>query len=648
MNKTYKLSTLLSSMPLVLLYRLLLVMILYTIARGIFYFYNVEHLHFADRAEVLYAFWGGLRFDLSAMLYVNALVLLLHLLPIPWKYNSTYQRVCSWIYWLFNIPAFILNLGDVIYYRFTGGRTTLSVFSEFSNENPLHFLRFFIDYWHLTLTGLVLIALWVWLYRLVKPAQALPLRTLPFYTLSTLTLALATYLSIGGLRGGFLRVTRPIAPNHASAYTSRPEQRAMVLNTPFTMIRLAGKEALPRYSYFSQEEGHKLFNAEQKTDTSSPLYATFRGRNVVIIIWESLAREWVGTLNQDIEGYEGFTPFVDSLMRQSYYFVRASASGTKSIDAMPNIFASIPRPITPFVSSPYSGNRVNSIAMFARKYGYKTRFYHNAPNGSMGFDAMARQLGFEEYRGKDEYNNDEDYDGYWGIWDEEFLQYIAQDLNNLPQPFLASEFTTSSHSPFIIPERYHSRFPEGQVPMHRSIRYSDYALEQFFKLAKKQPWYENTLFVITADHAVQGWLDEYKNSVGAHAIPLIIFDPQGKLQGVDSTTLAQQADIFPTLMSLLGFDERFVSFGRSIFTNDSAQNFSINCLDNAYQMQQGDYVLQFDGTRVLGLYNVRQDRGLKHNLQDTQPVILQSMLPYMKAYLQDFSYRMHSNKLSLE
>ena len=455
-------SSLLHSSLVVLLYRLLLVMLFYSISRLVFYAYNQDLLHISDSASLLRIMRGGLTFDVSSMIYLNGLVMLLHLLPLPCKYNRGYQRWTTALYWLFNIPAFIFNLGDTIYYRFTGSRTTLSVFTEFANENPFQFLHFFTAYWHLTLIGVGLILLWVYAYSRLKVSQDLPFRGLRFYVASTISMLVVITLSVGAMRGGFTAFTRPIAPNHASVFISKPEQRAMVLNTPFVMIRLAGKQELPEYQYMSDAKMRELFNPVQQADTASLHYGEFKGRNVVIIIWESFAREWVGALNKDIPGYKGFTPFIDSLLKDSYFFYQATAGGTKSIDAMPSVLAGIQRPLIPFVSSVYSGNKLNSIASFAGRHGYSTRFYHNAPNGSMGFDAMANQLGYQSYRGKTEYNNDDDYDGHWGIWDEEFLQYIVRDLGTMKQPFLATEFTTSSHEPFNIPERYVARFPKGK------------------------------------------------------------------------------------------------------------------------------------------------------------------------------------------
>ena len=103
----------------------------------------------------------------------------------------------------------------------------------------------------------------------------------------------------------------------------------------------------------------------------------------------------------------------------------------------------------------------------------------------------------------------------------------------------------------------------------------------------------------------------------------------------------------PTLMALLGFTDKYVAYGQDIFA-DKANRFTINTIDNAFQIRQGDYLLQYDGTQVLGLYNVRQDRMLKHDLKAEKPEVVSRMLPLFQAFLQDFGQRMRGNKLSLD
>ena len=94
----------------------------------------------------------------------------------------------------------------------------------------------------------------------------------------------------------------------------------------------------------------------------------------------------------------------------------------------------------------------------------------------MRFDAFAYKVGFQKYYGKDEYNNNDDYDGQWGIFDEPFLDYFGKETSKLKEPFLSSVFTLSSHHPFTIPKKHKGEFPKGPSPFHETIGYVDYSL----------------------------------------------------------------------------------------------------------------------------------------------------------------------------
>lgn len=629
-----------------LLYRIVLVYLFYTLCRVAFGVYNYDLLQMNSWEAWARAFWGGVRFDTVSILYTNLLVIVLHLAPLRARTKRTYQRWLRTLYFVCNIPALILNVGDMVYYRFTMRRTTMSVFEEFANDGGWQFLSFVYEYWYATLLVVALAALWVYLYNRIQAREAVrQLSPKRFYALSVLGIVVVGVLVVAGIRGHGFGHMRPINTYFAASYIERPHQRALVLNTPFSLIRSIGRVGLRPLSYMSEGEARALFGARYEISSESPMFGAFSGRNVVVIIWESLAREWVGALNRDIAGYRGFTPFVDTLLGRSYYFDLAYAGASQSIDAMPAIFASVPRPVTSFVNSPYSGNQLCALPEVLRTHGYTTAFFHNAFNGSMYFDTFAQQIGFERYYGMNEYGNDANYDGRWGIWDEEFLQFFAHTLTELPQPFLASEFTTTSHQPFNVPDAFAAKHPVGSHPLHRPIRYTDYALERFFQTAARQPWYNNTLFIILADHAVPGEREEYKTSEGVFRIPIIFFDPRGELVGHNTTSVVQQADIYPTLMSLLGISQPIMAFGRDMFSGDDENRFAVNMIDGAYQMITQQYVLHYDTQRVLSLYDRVADPKLKRDLKDQRPEVVEQLLPRLQAYLQEFYDRMINNKL---
>ena len=123
-------------------------------------------------------------------------------------------------------------------------------------------------------------------------------------------------------------------------------------------------------------------------------------------------------------------------------------------------------------------------------------------------------------------------------------------------------FTVTSHHPFPIPDKHKGEFKEGCHPILKCVEYTDYALRQFFNEAKKQAWYENTLFVILGDHSGQGLTLEYNDYDGWYRIPMIVFDPQCAV-GRHESRIVQQTDLYPTIVDMLGTGDTIVCFGTS-------------------------------------------------------------------------------------
>jgi phosphoglycerol transferase MdoB-like AlkP superfamily enzyme len=373
--------------------------------------------------------------------------------------------------------------------------------------------------------------------------------------------------SVAAIRGGTDRTTRPITLGNATAYVSRPIEAAIVLNTPFCIIRTLGKSDIEKLSFFKdREEMARIYSPVHVKDSAliNQQEQTTR-KNVVVFILESFSREYSGYLNPP--GMQTFTPFLDSLMSQSLTCSLAYANGRKSVDAIPSVLGSIPSLEQSFALTPYALNRVEGLGNALKKAGYHTSFFHGAPDGSMGLDGMSRHFGFEHYYGKEEFGDNSQYDGYWGIWDEPFLQFFARTLDSFPQPFASAVFTLSSHHPFVIPKEYEGVFPRGSLPVHRCIGYADHALKRFFETAKESLWYENTLFVLVADHGTFSLINpQYQTDIESMAIPVVYHDPAGILveKGRLYDRYTQQIDIMPTVLDMLDHPYSFFAFGRSI------------------------------------------------------------------------------------
>lgn len=596
-------------------------------------------------------FRGSLLFDTSAILYTNSLYAIMLLIPLHLKEKAGWQKAAKWVFVVVNSLMVAANLADCVYFQYTGRRTTATVFSEFGNEGNIggiigvEFLR----HWYLVLLFLFVVwALWRF-YVIPKRRETKPL--IIYYTLQTLCLAAFVPCCIAGMRGGWTRAVRPITLSNANQYVDHPLEAGIVLNTPFSVIRTIGKKAFVTPNYLSEEEMNTLFSP-----VHTPKNSLSSKKNIVILIVESFGREYIGAYNKWLEGgkYKGYTPFVDSLINHSTTFLYSYCNGRKSIDGMPSILSGIPMFVEPFFLTPAAMNDVSSIAGELKDKGYYSAFFHGAENGSMGFQAYARTCGFDDYFGRTEYNadkrfgGDNDYDGMWAIWDEPFLQFFATKMSEFKQPFVSAVFTASSHHPYKVPEKYKDVYPEEGIVIHKCIRYTDNAIRQFFEKARREPWFENTLFVITSDHTNLSDHAYYQTDLGGFCSPIIFFDPSGTLKPGMRNAIAQHIDIMPTVLSYLGYDKPYISFGCDLLTTADDDTWAVNYQGGIYQYVKGDYLLQFDGERSKALYRFRTDLLLKQNLVVKEPKVANAMELQLKAIIQSYMTRMNENKLTIK
>jgi phosphoglycerol transferase MdoB-like AlkP superfamily enzyme len=443
-------------------------------------------------------------------------------------------------------------------------------------------------------------------------------------------------------RGGLQ--LRPISLVTAGEYTS-PNNIPLIVNTPFSIFSTYEMDAISEKKYYGEAEVKKIYDPVVVPDNKED--KKFRKLNVVILIVESLSEEYSGKLNKEHEAgtYKGYTPFIDSLMDHSLYFNYSFANGKRSIEGIPAVVSGLPALMDDaYLTSVFSGNKINSLPLLLKKEGYSSAFFHGGKNGTMNFDAYAKVAGFDNYYGKNEYNNDKDYDGEWGIYDEEFLQYTAKTLMATQAPYVSVIFTLSSHHPYSVPLRYKNKFPKGTLEIHESMGYADYSLKQFFRTIEKDPSFDSTLFVITADHTSIVESPYYQNSLGAYAIPIIYYMHNSGLSG-QSSMVTQQADIMPSILDLIHYKEPYAAFGRSVF-DSVGPHFAVSYVNNVYQLVKDGYVLQFSNDKPIGLYDLSADRLLKNNLLPTSPERAKTIETFLKAYIQTYNGRMIENKLT--
>lgn len=617
--------------------RLGIAFLIFSLGRLFFYIFNASYFPNAGVGDFLY----GLRFDGSAIAWIYSPFILFSVLPFNFRIHPYYQGFLKFWFYLSTILCIVLNGIDLEYYKFTLKRTTSDLLDLMQMGDDVSTLlpTFIADFWYVVLISIGLLVLTEWLYR--KTKLKFDIFKLEFkgiqYIYQTLmmiaSLAVVVILSRGGLQ------LIPISVIDAGFYT-KSENVPLVLNTPFSFMKSLENQNLKEVDYMTIEEAQHLIQLEKKGNLQDTIG---KYPNIVILVLESFSNEYIGFFNPE----SSFTPNLDKLLEKSLVFDRCFANGKKSIEGIPAITAALPTLMdNPFISSPYSTNQFNSFPSLLKKIGYSSSFYHGGTNGTMGFEAFCEMAGFDKYIGMSQYPDKErDYDGNWGIFDEPFMQFFAEELSKEKEPFFSTFFSLSSHHPYTIPEQHQGKFKSGDLPILQSVMYTDYALNEFFKTAQRQPWFQNTLFVITADHTSKLESLRYNNNVGNYAIPLAIYYPsKDSIYSGINHNVTQQIDILPSVLNEINYPTDYISFGND-FKTTNKDSYSISFLNGKYQFIQGNYALQYNDPNFVKLYNYATDVSLSNDIASEQPQLANSMQEKLKAFVQLYNTRMINNQL---
>lgn len=637
---------------------LFIVYVLMMICRLVFMGENYALLtHTAESYWLTFA--GGLKFDTAAIMYGNILWLAMVYFPLRAKERQGWWKAQKWVFTVCNSLLLLANLADTVFFAYRRQRSTAAIFSEFGGENNLLGIvgREMLSHWYLVLLFVAMVlTLWKCYVRPVSQ-RTLSLPPVRYYIGMVAGLGIWTFCFITGVRGSLPSpYNRPMSVNYAQRYAVSPNDAAAVLNTPFSVIRTLGHgiTQAPRF-YEDEAVVESLYSPiHQPADT-----ALLPGRNVVVLLLESFGQEFSGALNPDLDGgnYRGYTPCLDSIMAHSFRMTDMIGNTGFSIDALPAVFASTPRVERSFVTTPYAQNHITALPALLDSIGYDSAFFHGADNESLGLQAFARHAGFKAYYGLTEYCADpttggmDDFDGSWGIWDEEFLQFFCRRLSDLKPPFVAGVFTLSSHHPFVVPDRYKERFPEEPgLGVYHTLRYADMALGEFFRSASKQPWFDNTIFIISADHAFLSPTehDIYHNPLAEARIPILIYDPSGTIPAGVGDGIMQQIDVMPTLLSLLGYPKPYFAFGRDVFAKDGGEPWAFRWTTVPELVMDG-HVIQLDTSNwgVRGFYDYRKDPRLANDLKADGSALQQHMDSMLRAVIQTYQTCENADSVNL-
>ncbi len=586
-----------------LVWRLVLVYLALALCRVAFLAYNAEAIGQIAPDEVWSLVRGSLVFDTATVVYTNAIFIVLSLLPFRFRRNRRYRGVMFWYWIVVNSVSAAVNLSDAVYFRYTAKRFTADEIFFSGNENTAQLIfKFMGENWYMVLVLAAIVAMLALLYGRKIVPDTLIRNPWAYFGVNLAMLAAACALCIGGVRGGFSRMTRPITLSNATQYASSPAKANLILSNPFCILRTAGTAGKVSYiKYYTPQELAEIYTPYHYPEAKH----LDRAPNIVIFILESFSAEHSAFLNPQLYGGEpGYTPFLDSLMRGGYTFTNAFSSGYKSIEALPSVLGSIPSFKTPFVLMPQALGRSRQLPQILADRDYPTLFFNGSERGSMGFEAYVRNAGVRQVYSREDYESargKKDFDGYWGIWDLPFLDWMGEKLGTVQQPFFSAVFTLSSHHPFVVPAEYAS-LPEGRTKVHRGVQYTDLSIRRFFEKYGAEDWFRNSVFVFVADHvSSEIWAPETNTIRGRSRIIQFLYKPDGSLRHLDGR-VAQQTDLMPTLMNFVPAAKPYFAFGRDALCEPQRKPIAVKYAGGEYVAITDSLTLFFDERQVTAAY----------------------------------------------
>ena len=627
--------------------RLGVMLLLLAISRWLLFIFNVGNFPNLSVGEQFKLFFIGMRFDVWTLIIANLPFLIFYGIPFRFKYNKVYCKIIDILFVITNTLSITLNLIDVIYYRYIDKRMTSELFGfmQHTDDNQGGLVKqFAVDFWFMIVIFAVFLYAIIILTRKTRVKPAVIINKTYWYITRSLAFLVLVAASIIGLRGGLQN--KPISIITAANYT-KTQNIPLVLNTPFTIGRGNSGDVLKKIDFYDDEELEQLYSPIRNDLTINRFIdKNIQGYNVFIIILESHGQEMVKFYNQNRE--ETLTPFLDSLLANSLSF-NGMANGRQSIEAVTSILSGLPSLMSKdYVESRYAMNRLDGIGSILKKHGYSTAFFHGGNNGSMNFDASALSAGFDKYYGRNEYGNDDDYDGTWGISDMPFLQFTAHKVDEMKKPFAAGVFTLSSHHPFKLPKGY--ELPDGvyKTDFEKTMRYTDDSMRHFFETMSEYNWFDSTIFVIVGDHVnPEHRFDNYLNGYGQYQIVTAFYAPN-VIKPLKTNIMAQQTDIGISILAALGYNDTIFSFGRNVFDSLQEPCFA-SYLNNIYQYSDGKHMLQSDGQNITSVFDIEEDSCLTKNLYNASKAEdWDELNNKFRMRLQQYNNRMINNKLYIQ
>ncbi|OCL97528.1 Lipoteichoic acid synthase 1 [Aliarcobacter thereius] len=575
-----------------ILFAVLLSLLILSLLRVFFYFKYQYFFEDLSNYEMIKSFIFGLRVDIITIFTFIGILILLLSLPFKFTFNKYYKIFISILWSIFLISILTLCIADIIYFEFSQRHISNEVLA-LANDMDIILNMAFGSLLYYTITSVILFLLLTYVFLHIFKA---PLKNEILVKKDYLYFLLIIVILFAGIRNSVDRKSFGIVDAYAVPKTS---SGILAINGFYSFYRTLGvyqgakrvklmefNEALPIAKWFLKSERFIFKNEDYPAQRILDDNDKKEKYNIVIVLLESWGAEHIDGFTKYKE--LNVTPYFKKLSNESLRYTNFYANGYRSIYGITSIYTGITLP----KGFQYLGNGLeltnfSYLGQIAKENGYTTIAAQSSNRRSYRVDAVSLLAGFEEFYGAEDMPNieivDEGRKPDTGTYDYNMFDFMHKRLNNLQEPFLSFMFTSTNHSDFHLPSSKFETYPHDLKNYNgylNSLIYVDNAIERFMESVKKEPWFDNTIFIFTSDHGSGNALgnigkelrpnDKEFSSIEGYRIPLLIYAPKiFKAKTIE--TLGSQNDIKPTIIDILGFKNSFSVMGNSLF-DETVQN----------------------------------------------------------------------------
>lgn len=525
-----------------------------------------------DAAEIAGVFWYGLRMDASFTGYICILPFLLWL--IKSCYPAFRVKIIIRVYTIILIFLFsFLTVADLELYTAWGYRMDATPLEYFSSPEEMAGSVSSSPVWILLLIFLVLSFLFVFLYRFADPFMGRKIKRVSVGNI-IISLVLLAILFIP-IRGGIQKIPM----NLSDVYFSEKlfaDHAAINLpwNISFSLLNRNNPEN--PFQYFPPEKAQHLVDKLYQTDSiPSPQILSVPKPNVIFIILESFTAKLVGSMG----GTPGVTPQLDSIAANGLLFTNIYAAGDRSEKGQSAILSGYPnQAIHSIVKTPTKTMELPSLCQALSQAGYYCNYTYGGELEFANIKSYLINTGYEDIVGMYDFPADMRTTS-WGVHDEHVFDQFFHHLEKMPQPFFATIFSLSSHEPYDVPV-HHIKGEEQLALFQNSMYYTDSVLGDFIQRIKKEPWWDNTLVVIVADHGHPLPGHDPNGRPSKFHIPLVFTGGALQMKGRNNT-IGSQTDIAATVLNQLNLPADQFHWSKDLL-DSTARQFAFYSFNNGF------------------------------------------------------------------